>query len=196
MWVKKNETPIRRGYRVYYLCECDCGSGVVKEVREDGIEGRGCGCKRKEKVAKHNLSNHKLYKVYGHMKSRCYNKKDKLYYRYGGRGIKVCDVWLEDISVFYEWCLANGWEDGLQIDRINNDGNYEPNNVRFVTQTENVRNRSNTLKIEIEGSVRAFADWCDLFGVDYKKAKNRFNQGMKGKEIFFKKKVIIEWEPI
>lgn len=89
---------------------------------------------------KHGLSGTALYRVWHDMKTRCYWEKGPKYARYGGRGIKVCDTW-RDSRAFFEWALANGYQEGLQIDRVNNDGDYTPTNCRFVTNWENARNR-------------------------------------------------------
>jgi hypothetical protein len=74
------------------------------------------------------------------MKYRCFNEGNKNYPCYGGRGISICDEWL-DYETFEKWALANGWQHGLTIDRINNDGNYEPSNVQFITQSDNTKRR-------------------------------------------------------
>lgn len=89
---------------------------------------------------KHGYSSHLLYKVWQHIKDRCYNKDYMRYKYYGERGIQVCDEWL-DLKTFIEWCLNNGWRKGLEIDRRDNDGNYCPENCRFVTHKENMHNQ-------------------------------------------------------
>jgi hypothetical protein len=91
------------------------------------------------------MSKHPLRMTYIHMVYRCCLPTDKAWKYYGGRGISVCKEWLDDINVFFDWALPL-WEDGLQIDRINNDGNYEPSNCRFVTPQENIRNGSHFIK--------------------------------------------------
>ena len=75
------------------------------------------------------------------MKTRCYNPKFIYYNNYGGRGIKICDEWLNDFGKFYDWTINNGYKEGLTIDRINNDGNYEPSNCRWITRAEQNRNQ-------------------------------------------------------
>ena len=89
---------------------------------------------------KHGLCSYKLNMAWRNMKYRCYNENGKYYKYYGGRGITVCGEWL-NLNTFIEWCLANGWKEGLFIDRINNDGNYEPDNCRFVTAQTNSCNQ-------------------------------------------------------
>ena len=83
---------------------------------------------------------HPLYTVWINIKQRCYNKNHKAYKYYGGRGISICDKWLNDPKEFVEWGLLNGWKKGLMIDRIDNYGNYECNNTRFVTRSVSAKN--------------------------------------------------------
>lgn len=92
-------------------------------------------------IKTHGYSDHRLYKVWQGIKSRCYNKNNKHYKNYGGRGIKVCDEWLSSPKSFVDWAIENGAQVGLDIDRINNDGNYEPSNCRFVTREVNCKNK-------------------------------------------------------
>lgn len=87
------------------------------------------------------MSNTRLYKCWIDMKSRCLNPNNKWHYRYGGRGITVCDEWLEFLP-FYEWSIANGYSDNLTIERIDNDGNYEPSNCKWCTQHEQSMNKT------------------------------------------------------
>ena len=134
-----------------WICKCSCGK--LKEINSSSLlRGltKSCGCLRKKISAKnstsHGLSKHKLYNVWNTMKSRCSNKKHNRYHRYGGRGIIVCKKWKENFVEFYKWAISNGWKEGLQIDRKNNDGNYCPSNCRFVTNIENYRNSSSYKK--------------------------------------------------
>jgi transposase-like protein len=101
-------------------------------------------CSKENKQQKKNLRIRTggLYTVYVNMKSRCYNNKIRLYPRYGGRGITVCREWRESPKAFFEWAMGNGHKKGLRLDRIDNDGNYCPENCRFVTQEINVQNSS------------------------------------------------------
>lgn len=120
--------------RVIARCEC----GDVREYSLNQLKSgkaKSCGCYRRDlnPSKKHGLRYHPLYSVLEGMKKRCLNKTDHSYGRYGGRGIKICDEWLNDVTCFVEWAINNGWKKGLQIDRRNNDGNYEPDNCRFVT---------------------------------------------------------------
>jgi len=88
----------------------------------------------------HGYSYHTLYNVWNNMKQRCYNKNNSYYQNYGGRGITVCDEWKNSAKVFIDWALDNGWKKGLGLDRRNNNGNYHPDNCRFITHIENNHN--------------------------------------------------------
>lgn len=128
------------------VCECDCGTVQVCTV--DNLKRRqtmSCGCLRSDRTrelnTKHGLTGHRLVGVWNGMKKRCLTKTCQRYKDYGGRGITVCDLWKRSFQAFYDWAVANGWQPGLQLDRINNDGNYEPDNCRFVTPEVNSRNR-------------------------------------------------------
>ena len=111
--------------------------------------------------------NKTLYRKYHHMKDRCYNPKDKRYARYGGRGIKIYDEWLNNYSLFEKWALDNGYKEGLTIDRIDNDGNYEPSNCRFVSFAENSKKKSTTRYFTYNGRTLSLADWCKELGFNY-----------------------------
>ncbi len=130
-----------------WLCRCDCGAEMVA-VGSHLRSGRtdSCGCLKRERLSvsntKHGFSKHPLYRVRVGMIARCHNPKNTHFYCYGGRGITVCREWRDDRESFFLWALANGWEPGLDIDRRDNDGNYEPGNCRFVTPAVNARNRS------------------------------------------------------
>lgn len=116
--------------------------------------------KKNPKITTHGLTNTSIYSVWCSMKQRCYNPNRKKYKDYGQRGIEICDEW-QDAAVFAEWALSNGYRAGLQIDRIDNDGNYEPSNCRFVTPKENSRNRRNTKLLTINGETKSVAEWCE-----------------------------------
>jgi hypothetical protein len=107
---------------------------------------------------KHNLSFSRQYNVWSGMKERCNNPKSKDYKHYGGRGIKVCDEWLNDFQAFYDWSMANGYRDDLSIDRIDVNGNYEPSNCRWATSKEQANNRRKPKEFPIAVTERRFND--------------------------------------
>ena len=102
----------------------------------------------------------KLYGIWCSMKSRCENKNREKYKDYGARGINVCDEW-QDAEKFCKWSLENGYKEGLQIDRIDVNGNYEPSNCRWVNPKVNSRNRRNTVFLTINGETKCVAEWCE-----------------------------------
>ena len=130
-----------------WLCRCDCGNEVVVIGNNLKKEAFSCGCFQKEmaKRAKttHGKAHSKLHYVWVAMKQRCFNPKVKNFKDYGGRGITVCDEWKNDFQAFCDYVskLPHFGEDGYSLDRINNDGNYEPGNVRWATRTEQNQNR-------------------------------------------------------
>lgn len=150
--IEKVDRPLYvKDKHLYYLCECECGNKTIISTSNIG-KTKSCGCKRLDASLRstHGFASHKkydkLYHTWNGMKYRCYNKKGKNYKNYGARGIKVCDEWLRDFMAFREWSLANGFAENLTIDRIDVDGNYEPDNCRWVTVAEQNRNKTTTKK--------------------------------------------------
>lgn len=167
--------------KTQWHCKCDCGNEIIT-VGYNLTRGvcTSCGCVRIERLVQmnktHGKSNHILFSKWEHMKDRCYNPKDKRYKNYGGRGIKICDEWLNSFESFYEWSLENGYQDGLSIDRIDVNGNYEPNNCRWTTWDVQCNNRTNNVYIEYNGEIKTLKQWCDILNIDYKKAHNRIHK--------------------
>lgn len=170
--------------RYYWKCQCDCGN--EKEVRTDCLTKglvKSCGCMKKEqdrinltKFHRHKLSHSKLWDAYYSMKSRCYDKMDKRYSDYGGRGIKVCEEWLNSFDAFAKWSFENGFANHLQIDRIDNNGNYEPLNCRWVTRKENCRNRRSNVLIEYNGEMVTLVEFAEKTSIPYKTAYSRYRK--------------------
>ncbi len=133
---KKTNKYLKRGL---FLCK-SCGSHVERRMH-NGKRDITCGCVRKNML--HGDSSKRLHNVWTNMMQRCFNSKVPRYRLYGGRGIKVCQGW-KKYKVFKLWALENGYNENLQIDRIDNDGNYCPENCHFVTNAQNNRNTSRT----------------------------------------------------
>lgn len=147
----------------YGIFKCACGNTFktcVAQVKSG--KTKSCGCIR----LKNNHSEHykDLYTKYNSMKQRCYYKKGKRYSKYGGRGIVVCESWLNDFKSFHDWAICSGYKKGLSLDRINNDGNYEPSNCRWTTMS--VQNR-NTSKLYVHNT-------SGYRGVTFEKRSNKF----------------------
>ena len=124
-----------------------------------------------------------LYHVWSSMKDRCRNKNNKYYERYGGRGISICEQWKEDFEEFKKWSYENGYAEGLSIDRRDNDGNYTPDNCRWVDQTTQNRNKSNVVWIELEGEVKRLIEWAEELGIKPSILHDRMRAGWEAKDI-------------
>lgn len=165
---------------------CDCGN--IKNINKYHLiygMTKSCGCL----VNKHGESYTKLYDVFSAMKQRCYNKNNKSYVNYGKRGIAVCDEWLHDNSLFFEWAMNNGYKEGLQIDRIDVNGNYEPSNCRWVDNKVNCNNRRNNVLLTYQGKTRTMKQWAEELGVNYGTIKARHKRGWSDKDCLFGKGV-------
>lgn len=170
--------------RYYWRCKCDCGN--EKEVRTDCLTSglvKSCGCLKKDqdkinltKYHKHKLSHTKLWDTYYGMKSRCYDKTDKRYSDYGGRGIEICPEWLENFENFVSWSLENGFDDNLQIDRIDNDSGYSPQNCRWISIKENCRNRRSNVMIEYQGKMITLVELSEILNIPYKTAYSKYRK--------------------
>lgn len=129
----------------------------------------------------------KLYSVWCGMKERCNNPNNKRFYCYGGRGISVCAEWAESFSLFREWALENGYQDGLTIDRIDSNGNYEPNNCRWATRAQQNRNYSRNHMITYRGETKCVADWADEYGINRATILFRIKSGKSLDDVFSKR---------
>lgn len=168
--------------QVTWMCICDCGqkTAVLGYHLRSG-HTQSCGCLCKERISEikktHGLRKSPIYAVWANMKNRCLNPNVRAYKDYGARGIAVCREWLTDFQAFHDWCLANGYKRGLEIDRIDNDGGYRPGNCRFVTPQKNGRNKRNNRLFEFNGKVRSLAEWAEYIQVPYNTLQTRVNLG-------------------
>ena len=148
-----------------FLCKCECGNTVVRYLsalnRKQDIS---CGCSYAE-LAEYTRKytdeqrNSFLYSTWSGMKQRCYDPKSQSYKNYGGRGIRICDEWRTDYISFYEWAISHGAAKNLTIDRIDNKGNYEPSNCRWVDNATQAVNKRNNRFIEYNGQRKTVAEW-------------------------------------
>ena len=151
-----------------WLCSCDCGgSSVVAAFRIKQNRTRSCGCLARERSSKrmktHGMSKHRLFPIWDGMMGRCYRKHNQAYYRYGGRGISVCERW-HDVSKFIA-DNEDSYQDGLSLDRIDNDGAYSPENTRWVNNVEQSRNRRTNVFLTYQGKTQTLFEWADEVGI-------------------------------
>lgn len=132
---------------------------------------------------KHGMSRTRLHKIWDGIKYRCYNPNATGYENWGGRGITMCDEWQDSFIAFYEWSMANGYNDTLSIDRINNDLGYCPENCRWATYKEQVKNRRCCINIEHNGIVKSLEEWSEEIGIKYATLYHRYRLGWNSEEI-------------
>ena len=167
---------------------CDCGKETIATWRElmDGHK-RSCGCLRRkvEEYRKTNtrkekacdkLTHKHLYSVWSNMRQRCENPRNSSYKSYGGRGISVCIEWL-DFRKFEDWALDSGYDPRLTIDRINNDGDYTPENCRWATKKEQCNNQRKTVMVTIGGETRSARSFAEENGISPDLALDRIKRG-------------------
>ena len=168
----------RKKEKYFWLCKCDCGNEtIVESYRLRKGLTKSCGCLRIKANTKHGVWNSKIYRIYFGMLARCYKPRDKYYKYYGQKGIKVCEEWKNNFKNFYEWALKNGYKEGLSIDRIDSDKNYEPLNCRWVTLKEQGRNKKNVKLILYKGKEYYISDLAEMFNINRSTLYNRLKTG-------------------
>ena len=162
----------------YWLCKCDCGKEHIAE-QNNLINGgiKSCGCLREEQLKKHGMSDTRIYKIWQNMVSRCYINSSTNYDDYGMRGISVCDEWKNSPENFIEWGMNNGYKDGLTIDRIDANGNYEPSNCRWATYKQQANNKRNTKKYFLNGEYKTIPELCNYYQKNYDLVRGRVSKG-------------------
>jgi len=149
-------------YQYLYPCQCSCGNS--KDVSGKNLlygQSTSCGCMRRGRGReKHGGYGTRLYEIWAGMKQRCSNPKVDNWKHYGGRGIAVCDAW-ESFESFRDWALANGYLDGLTIDRTDTNGNYTPENCNWTTRKVQVRNKRNNHTVTAFGETHCLAEWAE-----------------------------------
>lgn len=152
-------------YRLQYaVCECECGEfTVVSSTYLRKRTTRSCGCLRNEmagnRTRTHGMSKTRLYREWAGIITRCTNKNDISYKNYGERGVTVCEEWLNSFEEFRDWALANGYSDELTIDRIDNHGDYTPENCRYGDDIVQANNRRNNRLETCWGETKTVANW-------------------------------------
>lgn len=166
--------PSKNGH-VSWLCLCDCGNYTT--VRGDKLitgHTKSCGCLHKEAIHEtHGKSKTRLYKTWQGMKKRCYNKTSRCYKDYGGRGIKICSEWKDDFMAFYNWSMINGYAENLEVDRIDNNKGYYPNNCRWATRKQQNRNTRQNRYFTYNGETHCLSEWCEILGLNLNTVTSR-----------------------
>lgn len=175
-----------------WRCKCDCGNYHITTSNQLQCGTKSCGCLQRERASeaakrktgqphtKKYVIGHKHYRLhqcYKDMLNRCYRTSNKSYKRYGYRGICVCAEWLNDFYSFRDWALANGYNDSLTLDRVDVNGNYEPNNCRWATPKMQNNNRSNNRIVNYKGETMTLHELSEKYDIGYKTLWARVNSG-------------------
>lgn len=165
--------------KALWKCRCDCGNEVIiigSHLLNDNTHS--CGCYKREitseRMVSHGKSNTRLHHIWKNMRQRCSNPHKPDYKYYGGKGITVDDIW-NDYEVFAKWAIGNGYRDDLTIDRIDVNGNYCPDNCRWVSMTEQARNMSRNRVITYNGESHCLSEWGEILGINDKVLGHRIN---------------------
>ena len=171
----------------FWICECACNN--IRSVLGDSLRcgsSKSCGCLRHDAIIEsniihnttHGLTKHPLYSIWKAMVARCYNTKNNRYYAYGAKGIIVCDEWKTSPTSFiqYVMSLLNYGKKGYSLDRINTQGHYEPNNVRWATAQQQHRNTTKNRLIMYRGKVQSVAAWIEELGLVASTVRTRIDR--------------------
>lgn len=186
-WVVIGEAKKINGMTMW---KCKCSCGVEKNVYQKHLKSgasKSCGCYKNKitsarmkinnpTIRKHNMYKSRLYGIWSSMKHRCNNINDINYKLYGGRGIKVCNEWKGFIT-FKDWALSNGYNDNLTLDRIDVNGDYEPNNCRWITIQEQQYNKRTNHLITYNNKTQTVTEWADELGINRNTLFGRIDRG-------------------
>ena len=166
-----------------WRCQCECGNEkIVRGADLRSGHTQSCGCIHSESLSarneKHGETGSRLYNIWSGMKQRCGDPHASNYQNYGGRGIKVCDEWVNSFEAFRDWALANGYRDGLTIDRKDNDGPYSPENCRWATRKEQSGNRRKLYSITHNGETHTVREWAEILGIPADRIRERLKRGL------------------
>ena len=164
----------------YWLCQCSCGS-QPKEINQNSLlsgEIISCGCYHSEHNHeygfKHGMSHTRIYTIWSGMIQRCCNPNAKNYPRYGGRGVTVCEEWKE-FKKFYEWSKISGYSDNLTIERLDNNGNYCPENCTWITKQKQMRNTRRNHYIKYNDEELTLTEWARKFDMNVETLRYQVN---------------------
>lgn len=175
------------GKKKKWLCRCDCENEVI--VQGSNLQsGHSTQCKECQwkdvhtNHTTHGMTGTKIYGVWNTMINRCENPNSKSYCDYGEKGVSVCKEW-HDSKNFIDWALSHGYEEGLEIDRIDTNGDYCPENCRWITRLENANNKTNNRIILHNGEEKTLAEWARYYGLNYKSLHKKISLGYSFEEI-------------
>jgi hypothetical protein len=153
-----------------WLCKCKCGDIFYRHTTYIHKFPYKCIREIKDNTAyRHNIKN-----TFWQMKQRCTNPNDPSYKNYGGRGITICDDWLNDTDLFVDWAIENGYKKGLTIDRIDNNGNYCPENCRWVDMYVQANNKRDNILVTYNDKTKSLRAWCRELQLPYRKTHKRY----------------------
>lgn len=167
----------------HWIVKCDCGT--EKDVYQQSLlsgSTTSCGCYRKEVVTTHGMSKTRIYSVWNNMLTRCHNILTPNYDNYGGRGIGVCDRWKKFENFYSD---MGDIPDGMSLDRIDNNGNYEPSNCKWSTPSEQQRNKSNNHLLTVNGITKTLIEWAIERNLKYTTIIMRLNYGYTEEQAVF-----------
>ena len=171
----------------YWLCECECGNEcTVQGYLLTSGKTKSCGCLTRECNTTHGMCHSKIHETWTNIKQRCFNPNNKAYKNYGERGITMYTAWIDDFQAFYEYVstLEHYGEEGYTLDRENNDGNYEPGNLRWATKKEQQRNRRSNIFVEYNGKKMTLAEASEKSKVCHETLRERLGRGLTGFPLF------------
>lgn len=173
----------------YWLCLCECGKFVeAKGINLRSSRVQSCGClKHKPRCVTHGRSNSRIYRAWQHMKQRCYNSNYSGYKNWGGRGITICDEWLNDFQAFYDWSMNNGYKENLTIDRIDNNKCYSPDNCSWVDQKTQQNNRRNNICLTYNNKTQTISKWSEELNINKQTIYTRHKKGYTDYQCLFGK---------
>ena len=161
---------------------CECGN--KRTIASDSLvkgNTKSCGCLAHDPAMDvPNASNTRIYNIWKGMRERCSVSKHSAYKNYGERGIRVSDEWSNSFKAFRDWAYSNGYTDDLTIDRIDNDGDYEPDNCRWFTYTQQSNNRSDNILVEHQGKKQTLSQWSIDLNIKYGTLSGRYYRGDRG----------------
>lgn len=168
------ENGVTKHGKILWLCRCNCGNEcTVTGNHLKSNHTRSCGCLFIESITKHGMNGNRTYRTWHGMRSRCDNQNHTTFNNYGGRGIGVCSRWI----TFKNFLADMGKRpEGMTLERIDNDGNYEPSNCKWATQKEQHRNTRHNRMITYQGETKCMAEWAEDVRLKYDTLRNRIDR--------------------